>query len=568
MTCNLKWNEIHWKRAHLRLWKLQRKIYEHSLLGNKNLVMLYQNKLINSDSAKLIAVRKVTQEFSYRGKKTPGVDGVKEVSPTYRVLMANNLSIDGKADPIRWVASQPKPGKREQRPLGIPTMRDRAKQALVKMALEPEWEAKFEPNSYGFRPGRGSPDAIEAIFKSISRTPNGKFILDADISKCFDRIGHAKLLNKLDNSDAIRKQIQAWLEADILTMGVKEETHEKITPQGGVISPLLANIALHGLERDLKAWIREQRVLNPRGHALPVKDKEKSLSIIRYADDFLIMHKDLHVIEKAKVRVTNWLKENADLELNQAKTCIRHTDEPYNGQKEGCEFLGFQIRRLKVGQYDVNKLRTGTKTIIQPSMESMKSHLQEIKQILKYTNQGKVVIAKLNPIIRGWCNYFKTGTSTVAFVRMRKLLYQNLYNWARRKHPTRGKKYLYEKYFQKVKNQIVFGQLIEKNGKKEFISIPYHNSYPIKRHVKVAGSRSPYDGQVTYWSRRLSQNHGANKRVAKLFTRQEGRCKYCGSGFGFEDIMEVDHIVPISEGGKDILSNLQLLHGHCHDQKR
>lgn len=564
MKCNLKWNEIHWKRAHLRVWKLQRKIYEHSRLGNKNLVRLYQDKLINSDSAKLIAVRKVTQDN--RGKKTPGVDGVKEVSPTHRLMMANNLKVDGKADGIRRVYI-PKPGKREPRPLGIPTMRDRAKQALVKMALEPEWEARFEPNSYGFRPGRSCHDAIEAIFKSISRTPSGKYILDADISKCFDRIGHAKLLNKLDNCGAIRNQVEAWLKAGILTEGVKEETSGVGTPQGGVISPLLANIALHGLELDLKAWIREQRVLNHRGHALPVKDRENSLSIIRYADDFLIMHKDWHIIEMVKARVTDWLMENAGLELNRAKTCLKHTDKPVNDQKEGCEFLGFQIRRFQVGKYGMNKLRTGTKTIIQPSMEAIKSHLKAIKQLLRYTNQGEVVIAKLNPIIRGWCNYFKIGTSTAAFSRMRKLLYLNLYNWARRKHPTRGDKYIYEKYFRKVRNQLVFGQFIEKKGKNEFISIPYHNSYAIKRHVKVAGSRSPYDGNAAYWSRRLSHYQGVSKRVSKLLISQVGRCKYCGLEFGTEDIMEIDHIVPVSKGGKDVFSNLQLLHGHCHDQK-
>lgn len=564
MKCNMKWEAIQWKRAHSRVWKLQRKIYENSRLGNKTRVRLYQEKLINSDSAKLIAVRKVTQDN--RGKKTPGVHGVREVSPSRRILMANNLKIDGKADNIRRVFI-PKPGKKESRPLGIPTMRDRAKQALVKMALEPEWEAKFEPNSYGFRPGRSCHDAIEAVFKSISRTPSGKYLLDADISKCFDHIGHTKLLNKLDNHGAIHDQIKAWLKAGILNKGVMEKTRGLGTPQGGVISPLLANIALHSLELDLKAWIRTQRILNQKGHALPVKDRENSLSIIRYADDFLITHKDRHIIETAQTKVTDWLKKNADLELNLTKTRLKHTDKQVEGQKEGCEFLGFKIRRFSTGKYSANKRRTGTRTIIQPSMESMKSHLREIKRLLRYTNQGEVVIAKLNPIIRGWCNYYKIGTSTAAFSRMREHLYRSLYHWARRKHPTRGSKYIYEKYFRKVKNQLVFGQFIKKKGKDEFVSIPYHNSYAIKRHVKVAGTKSPYDGDAAYWSRRLTRYQGVSARVSKLLTLQAGKCKHCGLEFGTEDIMEIDHIVPLSKGGKDVFSNLQLLHGHCHDQK-
>jgi RNA-directed DNA polymerase len=237
-----------------------------------------------------------------------------------------------------------KPGSQEKRPLGIPTIRDRAYQALVKLALEPEWEAKFEPNSYGFRPGRGAHDAIEAIFNFIRLKP--KYVLDADIEKCFDQISHSALLAQLQTIQPITRLIRGWLQAGIMA----DETilfPEAGAPQGSVISPLLANVALHGLETALAT-------AQPPG-ARP--------ALIRYADDLVILHHDLDGLEQARQDTEAWLAEMG-LHLKPSKTRVTHTLIPYQGQV-GFDFLGFHIRQYRVPQHRTRTYRgqPGFKTL-------------------------------------------------------------------------------------------------------------------------------------------------------------------------------------------------------------
>jgi RNA-directed DNA polymerase len=272
----VEWNELPWRKIQKAVWKLQKRIFQAYVNGDVKKGRRLQKTLIKSYYNRLLSVRKVTQDNS--GKKTAGVDKVKSLTPKQRLEMAKTLKLGNKSKPIRrvWI---PKPGKEEKRPLGIPVMRDRATQALAKAALEPEWEAKFEANSYGFRPGRSAHDAIEAIFLQIRLKP--KFVLDADIAKCFDQINHQKLLTKLNSYPKLRRQIKAWLKADI-TDFEKHETnpnHEG-TPQGGVISPLLSNIALHGMEDRIK--------------------QETGALVIRYADDFVIFHENLEIIKQCQ----------------------------------------------------------------------------------------------------------------------------------------------------------------------------------------------------------------------------------------------------------------------------
>ena len=273
-----EWKDINWRKAERLSFKLQKRIFQASERGDVQAVRKLQKTLIRSWSARLIAVRRVTQDN--QGKNTAGVDGVKKLSPNKRLKLAKNLRITGIVHPTRRVLI-PKPNSDEKRPLGIPTIHDRALQTLVKLALEPEWEAQFEPNSYGFRPGRSCHDAIDAIFNSIRY--KAKYVLDADIAKCFDRINHEALLKKINTFPKIRRVIKKWLKAGYVdNQGTLFPTTEG-TPQGGTISPLLANIALHGMEERIMKYADTLKGGK--------RDNRNSLSLIRYADDFVILLK-------------------------------------------------------------------------------------------------------------------------------------------------------------------------------------------------------------------------------------------------------------------------------------
>jgi RNA-directed DNA polymerase len=262
------WRALPWRKFEQHTYRIQKRIYRARQHGKQRSVQKLEKLLMKSEAARLIAVRRVTQEN--QGKKTAGVDGVKSVAPKDRLVLAEQIHPKHwkhqKPKPVRrvWI---PKPGKAERRPLGIPTMLERSKQAVVKMAIEPEWEAIFEKNSYGFRPGRSCQDAIAAIFNQIKS--KAKFVLDADIKGCFDHIDQKALLNKLQTYPALRQTIKAWLKAGVLDKHVFAPTEEG-TPQGGVISPLLANIALHGMEQ-VAAASYQKKVGKP--------------ALIRYADD-------------------------------------------------------------------------------------------------------------------------------------------------------------------------------------------------------------------------------------------------------------------------------------------
>jgi RNA-directed DNA polymerase len=503
---------------------------------------------MKSWSARALAVRRVTQDNT--GKKTAGVDGLKSLSPAARLKLVNNLKLGSKVSPTRrvWI---PKPGTEEKRPLGIPTMKDRTLQALVKLALEPEWEARFEPNSYGFRPGRSCHDAVEAIFNSIRF--RAKYVLDADIAKCFDQIDHEALLNKLNTFPTIRRQVRAWLKAGVMDKEQLFPTSEG-TPQGGVISPLLANIALHGMENRIKQY----------AETLPGNKRKnrKSLSLIRYADDFVILHEDITVVQRCREIISEWLKDMG-LELKPSKTKIVHTLNKYEQKHPGFDFLGFNIRQYNVGKYHSKQ---GFKTIITPSQNKLKVHYDHIAIVIDAhkTKSQKALIAKLNPIIRGWANYYSTVVSKVAYAEIDNLMYQKLRAWARRRHPNKQGGWVADKYWQTIGgDNWVFAT---KEGK-QTLRLLSHANTPIVRHVKVKGESSPCDGNLVYWSTRMGNNPEMPNRVAKLLKKQKGKCAHCGLTFRENDVMEVDHRIPKSRGGKDSYENWDLLHRHCHDTK-
>ena len=571
-----EWNTLPWHQLDKQVFKLQKRIYQASERGEVKVVRRLQKLLISSWSAKAIAVRRVTQDNQgKRGADAPvrssattrtlesvpaGVDGVKSLSPRKRMEMVENIQLGSKSKPTRriWI---PKPGRAEKRPLGIPTMNERAKQALVKMAIEPEWEAKFEPNSYGFRPGRSCQDAIGAIYIALGQKT--KYVLDADISKCFDKIDHQKLLEKLETTPIFRRQIKAWLKSGVVDNGELFPTKEG-TPQGGVVSPLLANVALHGMENLIKkAFPTRSGYRKGKYWGIATPD------VIRYADDFLVLHSDIEVIKQCKHLIETWLKD-IGLELKPEKTRISHTLEEYEGNI-GFDFLGFHVQHHKVGKYksglDSKKRHLGFKLRITPSKKSIKNHLTKIEEVIDRHRSSKTekAIGLLNPIIRGWSNYFRGVISSETFKLLDHLTYQKLRRWANRRHPNKGKKWVKNKYWKSIDNRNwVFSDTYEN----EIIwTLMNHADIKIVRHVKVKGKKSPYDGDFVYWSQRLSTYPETSIRVRNLLKKQKGTCTICKLSFTSQDILEVDHVKPTSQGGSDTYKNLQLLHRHCHDKK-
>jgi RNA-directed DNA polymerase len=411
-----KWDDINWRKLRRNVFKLQKRIYQASKSGDWKRVKRLQKLLLKSKSAKLLAVRRVAQ--INKGKKTAGIDGVKSLSPTQRLKLANGLNLNEKSRPMRrvWI---PKPGKTEKRPLGIPTMTDRAKQALVKLALEPEWEAKFAPNSYGFRPARSCQDAIQAIFNAICL--KNAYVLDADIKGCFDNIGHIALLNKLNTFPKLRRVIKRWLRDGVMEGDVFYKTVAG-TPQGGVISPLLANIALHGVEYETKKTLQEDlfQCAKEKTPTISRKQAADTMSIVFYADDFVVIHESEEIILKAKQFIEEWLQK-AGLTLSQAKTRITHTLKSKDGNKAGFDFLGFSIR-----QYSTKTRVKGYKTLMKPSLQSQKRHRKAISERLKHLTAAtqEEVIKALNPLIKGWSNYFKSGVSSKVFGNMKSYMFQ------------------------------------------------------------------------------------------------------------------------------------------------
>ena len=544
----MEWKGINWRKLERVTFKLQKRIFQASERGDVKACRKLQKTLIRSWSAKCIAVRRVTQDN--QGKNTAGVDGVKSLTPKQRTNLVGKLKLEGKAKPTRRV-NIPKPGTTETRPLGIPTINDRALQALCKMALEPEWEAKFEPNSYGFRPGRSCHDAIGAIFNNIKQ--KAKYVLDADIAKCFDRIDHKALLTKIATFPTMRQQVRTWLKAGYYDQGNLFPTNEG-TPQGGVISPLLANIALHGMEARVKQYAETLKGKK--------RDNRVALSLIRYADDFVIIHEDLNVVLKCKEIIADWLSDMG-LELKPSKTRLTHTLNEIDGNV-GFEFLGFHIQQHKTGNYRCAKNPHGTplgfSTLITPSNAQVKSHLSKIAEVIDThkTAPQATLISKLNPIIRGWSNYYSTVVSKKTFNNVDKLTYDKLRAWARRRGNGTINK---DKYWRTVGDRNWC--FSTENG----LELKQHSDTPIVRHIQIKAVASPFDGNWTYWSKRRGEYPETPNRVASLIKRQKGICPHCGLYFTSTDIVEVDHIKPTSLGGKDTYDNLQLLHKHCHDTK-
>jgi len=527
------WKTLPWKKFQRNVFRLQKRIYQAQLRGDFKRVRGLQRLLLRSYSARCLAVRQVSQDN--RGKNTPGVDGIARLTQKQRMRMVKELrTFSSKPAPIRRVYIPKASNPNERRPLGIPVMRDRAEQALVKLALEPEWEARFEPNSYGFRPGRCPQDTIEAIFNHIRL--KSKYILEADIEKCFDRINHQALLAKLNSIPIINRQVRGWLKAGIFENG-EIFPSEAGTPQGGIVSPLLANVALHGLETAItNAFGKKFRVV-----------------VIRFADDFVIICEDLATLQAAQTLAETWLAEMG-LALKPSKTHITHTLHEHEG-RTGFDFLGFTVRQLPMGQHHSKR---GFKVIIRPSVKAQKRHLEQMEALIR-THRGSnqaALIAALTPRIRGWTNYHRANSAKRTFNRIDYQLYWKLTKWAKWQNPRKSCAWRKQRYWPRKHNRYDFS-----DGK---ATLAKYADTPIKRHVKVQGSKTPFDGDWAYWIDRLGRDPSKPKRVVTLLKRQEGRCMLCELHFMSEDHLEVHH--RNGNHSDNMPANLVLLHGHCHDE--
>jgi RNA-directed DNA polymerase len=541
------WSTLPWRKLEQHVYRIQKRIFRASQHGNLQAVYKLQKLLMKSRAARLLAVRRVTQDN--QGKHTAGIDGVKTVPPAQRLILAQQIHPHTwdqiHSRPVRrvWI---PKPGKTEKRPLGIPVMRDRAQQCLVKLALEPEWEARFEANSYGFRPGRCAQDAKEAIFNATRW--QSKFVLDADIAGCFDNIAHTALLHKLHSFPAVQRTVKTWLKAGVLDESGFQETR-KGTPQGGVASPLLMNIALHGIETAIRGAFSY---------------KEGIPQVIRYADDLVILHPTEQGVQKARILLETWLQAMG-LELKPSKTRITHTLSTYEGHV-GFDFLGWTVRQFAVGETHTGTNPRGHplgfKTIIRPSNEAVKRHAADMKTVIernRHASQEKLIV-ELNRVNRGWANYHRRTVASQTFHRCDQVLYLQLRRWAKRRHPHKGGHWIVNRYWHVDKGQGWHFQ-------SQQATLWKHGQAHVQRHIKVKGTASPYNGDLLYWSQRLTHHPMFNGMKGALLRKQHGTCRWCGLLLQDTDVIEIDHLIPTSMGGGEELSNKCLLHRHCHDER-
>ena len=538
------WHSINWRKANRIVRGLRRRIYKATSKGDWRKVRNLQKLMLRSYSNTVLSVRKCTQ--INKGRNTAGTDKVLVKTPQARGKMVGDL--------IKDQSWKPKPAKRvyipksngKKRPLGIPTIRDRCLQAIVKNALEPCWESQFEGTSYGFRPGRSTHDAIGKIYLAVRPNKKKKWVLDADIKGCFDNIDHSKLMETIGNFPG-KKLIERWLKAGYIDENVFHAQNSG-TPQGGILSPLLANIALHGMEK-----------------ALGVKYNSGGTSIgkrilVRYADDFVCLCETKEDTIKAKKEINAWLSKRG-LQLSEEKTKIVHLTE-------GFDFLGFNIRH-----YKVNNTKTGYKLLIKPSKDFLKDTRKDIKEIF-LNNIGKPIsalIKAINPVIRGKANYMNKVVSTAEFNKLDDYLFKRQVRYVKRTHPNKSKGWTKKRYWGRLNlsrdDNWVFG---DKNTGAYMLKF---NWTKIERHALVPKRYSSDDPELSeYWAKRnkkrdQSEAKRLNKIQRRVANKQDYKCPVCGESIFNDEPLHLHHIIPRCKGGKDEIKNLVWLHQYCHHKE-
>jgi RNA-directed DNA polymerase len=496
------WDAVDWRSCEADVRRLRQRIFkavrEQDWARARNL----QRLMLRSRSNTLVSVRQVTQRNA--GRVTAGVDGEVALSSPDRARVAVRVHHSIRSWdplPVRRVYIPKASGRK--RPLGIPVIMDRCHQARVRHALEPEWEARFEPKSYGFRPGRGCHDAIEALYTTLKGKNKRAWILDADLAAAFDKIDHSRLLAAIGDFPA-RAMIRDWLTAGVLEAGKGFAPTGEGTPQGGVISPLLMNVALHGLEE--AAGVRYQAGPVTTGRTVP-----GTPVLVRYADDFVACCHTRQQAEQVKARIAAWLTPRG-LAFNEDKTQIVHLTE-------GFDFLGFSVRR-----YPSGKLLTKPSRL---AVKRLRERLAAETRALRGSN-AKAVIARLNPIVRGWAAYYRTGTSARIFSSLDDYVWKLTYKWARHTHPGKPRRWTRSRYFGRFckfrNDQWVFG---DRDNGAYLLKLAWT---PIARHTMVKGRSSPDDpAMARYWAeRRHKVRPPLDGYTLRLLTRQDARCPLCG----------------------------------------
>jgi RNA-directed DNA polymerase len=533
------WHAIHWQTVNQDVRRLQVRIVKAQQQGKLGKVKALQHLLTHSFSGKALAVKRVTEN---QGKRTPGVDGELWKTPQKKAEAIETLTQRGyHPRPLRRIYIAKSNGSK--RPLSIPTMKDRAIQALYLLALDPIAEIQADPNSYGFRKERSTADAIDQCHTVLSNRAGAEWILEGDIKACFDKISHTWLEAHIPMEKSI---LRKWLKAGFIEKRVLKPTEEG-TPQGGICSPVIANLALDGLE----AKLREKY---PKASNASRKAKA---NLVRFADDFIITGSSKEILEKEiKPLVEQYMKERG-LELSQEKTHITHITT-------GFDFLGQNIRKYQDG-----------KVLVKPSKKNVKTFLAKIRKLIKENAQATAgnLIVQLNPKIRGGANYHRHVSSKQTFVKVDDAIFRALWQWAKRRHPKKPGRWVKEKYFHTIgqRNWVFCGEVEEQDGTTRKVQLFYAHTVPIERHTKIKGDANPYDPMwEMYFEKRLGvkmvHNLKGKRQLISLWKEQNGLCPICYQKITKLTGWNNHHIVRKVDGGADRQENRVLLHPNCHRQ--